>query len=178
MWLSDVILAQNNHHIWEVFICSLSYKWENNIEKLLTCYCRLKAKLKFQIICFTLESLQNKLHCRQISEMLPEFLSSSVRLWWRAVLPVHSSNGVCGRHAARSSRLAGTCLERYTCHSPSYMHSSELQPWIISSRSKSLSFLFFFLTLSLQNQPPSPCNYFNTCSGESKDMEYSSTLFV
>lgn len=41
---------------------------------------------------------------------------------------------------------------------------------------KSLS--FFFLSLfaqSLQNQPPSPCNYFNS-SGESKEMEYSSSL--
>lgn len=157
-----------------MFICALHYKWENNIEKILTWNSRLKAKLKFQIICNTLASLQNKLHCRQISEMLPRFLCSSVRVWWRAVLLVQSTNGVCGRHAAPSSRLAGTCLERYTCHSPSYERSSELQPWIISSRSKSLSFLFF--TLSLQNQPPSPCNYFNTCSGESKEMECSSSL--
>ncbi len=103
--------------------------------------------------------------------MVPLFLCE--RVWWRAVLPVQSTNGVCGRHAASSSRLAGTRLERYTCHSPSYEHSSELQPWIISSRSKSLS---FFLTISLQNQLPSPCNYFNTCSGESKEMEYSSSL--
>lgn len=109
----------------------------------LTRFSRLKAKLKFQIICFTLASLQNKLHCRQISEMLPWFLCSSVRVWWRAVLPIHSTNGVCGRHAAPSSRLAGTCLERCTCHSPSYECSSELQPWIISSRSKSLSFFLF-----------------------------------
>lgn len=58
----------------------LSYKWKNNIEKLLTRFYRLKAKLKFQIICFTLASLQNKLHCRQISEMLPRFLCSSVRV--------------------------------------------------------------------------------------------------
>lgn len=119
MWPSDVILVKNNHQTWKVFICSLSYKWDNNIEKLLTCYSRLKAKLKFQIICFTLASLQNKLHCCQISEMLPRFLCSSVRVWWRAILPVQSTNGVCGRHAALSSRLAGTCLERYTCHSPS-----------------------------------------------------------
>lgn len=130
-----------------MFICTFHYKWENNIEKILTWYSRLKVKLKFHIICNTLASLQNKLHCRQISEMLPRFLCSSVRVWWRAVLPVQSTNGVCGRHAAPSSRLAGTCLERYTCHSPSYERSSELQPWIISSRSRSLSFSFSFLFL-------------------------------
>lgn len=127
-----------------MFICSLSFKWENNIETVLTWYSRLKAKLKFQIIWSTLASLQNKLHCRQISEMLP-FLSSSVRVLWRAVLPVQSTNGVCGRHAAPSSRLAGTCLERYTCHSPSYERSSELQPWIISSRSKKSFFFSHYL---------------------------------
>lgn len=109
----------------------------------MTWYFRLKANHKFQIICSTLASLQNKLHCRRIWDMLPWLPCSYVRVWWRAVLPVQSTNGVCGRHAAPSSRLAGTCLERYTCHSPSYERSSELQPWIISSRSKSLSFFFF-----------------------------------
>lgn len=141
-WLSSKILVENNQQTWKKFICSLSYKWMNNIEEILTWYFRLQAKLKFLIICSTLASLQNKLHCSQISEMLPWFPFSSVRAWWRAVLPVQSTNGVCRRHAAPSSRLAGTCLERYTCHSPSYERFSELQPWIISSRSKSL-FLFF-----------------------------------
>lgn len=67
-------------------------------------------------------------------------------MWWAAVLPVQSTNSVCGRHAAPSSRVAGTCFERYTCHSPSYECSSEPQPWIISSRSRSLSFSFFIRT--------------------------------
>lgn len=132
-----------------------------------------KSKARFQIMCGALASLQNK---PRISEMFAWFPCSSARARWRAVLPVQSANGVCGRHAAPSSRLAGTCLERYTCHSPSYERSSELQPWIISSRSKSLSFSFSPLHISLQNQPSSPCNYFNTCSGESKEMEYSSSL--
>lgn len=91
----------------------------------------------------TWASLQNK---PQNSEMLPRFPCSSVRMWWAAVLPVQSTNRVCGRHAAPSSRVAGTCLERYTCHSPSYECSSEPQPWIISSRSRSLSFSFFIHT--------------------------------
>lgn len=121
-----------------------------------------ESRLKFEIICFTSEGLQNKRHCRQISETLLWLLCSSARVRWRAALPIRSANGVCGRR----SRQAGTRLERCTCHSPSCECSSELQPWIISSRSKSLS--FFFPTLSLQNQPPSPCNYFNTCTGESK----------
>ena len=107
---------------------------------------------------------------------------SSVPQWERddePFLPVQSANGVCGRHAAApSSRLAGTRLERYTCHSPSHERSSELQPWIISSKiQKSFLFLSFFHKRYLyRTKPPSPCNYFNTCSGESKEMEYSSSL--
>lgn len=75
--------------------------------------------------------------------MLPWFPCSFPRMWWAAVLPVQSANSVCGRQAAPSSRVAGMCLERYTCHSPSYECSSEPQPWIIFSRSRSLSFSFF-----------------------------------
>lgn len=101
-----------------------------------------EAKLNFQITWTTLASLQNK---PQISETLPGFACSSARERDDELLsPVQSTNGVCGKHAAPSSRLAGTCLERYTCHSPSYERSSELQPWIISSRSKSLPPFFFF----------------------------------
>lgn len=144
MWLLMISSCKTTTRHEKCLSAPLDYKWEDKIEKFLTWYSRLKAKLKFQIICFTLASLQNKLHCRQISEMLPRFLCSSARAWWRAVLPVQSTNGVCGKHAAPSSRLAGTCLERYTCHSPSCERSSELQPWIISSRSKSLSFSFSF----------------------------------
>lgn len=57
---------------------------------------------------------------------------------WRAILAFQRPNSVWGKHAPPSSRVAGT----YTCHSPSYERSSEPQPWIISSRSRSLSFSF------------------------------------
>lgn len=158
-WLKgDESLMQAKHKTSKVFMCSLNYKQEKWILKDPGVIFRgKKLNLNFKSLWRALKTNFSAVKCDR---------GSSVPLWawWCAILQflMVSVEGV------PSFRLAATFSELHTCQSSWCERSSELQPWIISSRSKSLP----FFPHSLQNQQPSLCNCFNTCKG----MEYSTEL--